>query len=229
MTIGERLSSVQQRIAAAAERAGRSPADVVLVAVTKSFPAHVALEAFHAGLTDLGENRAQELKEKDIAIAEPVRWHFIGHLQTNKARQVVGVADLIHSVDRFGLAEEIARRARTRGEIQDVLIEVNVSGETTKHGTDPARASALAEEVAGLDGVRVRGFMTMAPLSDEPEASRPYFSELRELRDLVAPSLPDATELSMGMTRDFEVAIEEGATLVRVGEAIFGPRGPRTG
>lgn len=229
MTIGERLSSVQHRIAIAAERAGRSPSDVVLVAVTKSFPAHVAIEAFRAGLTDLGENRAQELKEKAIAIAEPVRWHFIGHLQTNKARQVVGVADLIHSVDRFGLAEEIARRARSRGEIQDVLIEVNVSGETSKHGADPARASHLAEEVASLEGVRVRGFMTMAPLAEEPEASRPYFSELRELRDLVAPSLPDATELSMGMTRDFEVAIEEGATLVRVGEAIFGPRGPRTG
>ena len=229
MSIPERLKAVRERIEAAADRAGRNPSAVRLVAVTKGFPAHVAIDAFRAGAIDLGENRAQELREKAIAVTEPVRWHFIGHLQTNKARQVVGLATLIHSVDRLALAQEIARRARNAGATQDVLIEVNVSGEPTKHGVEPARAVHLAEEADELDGVRVRGFMTMAPLAEDPEASRPYFSDLSELRDRVRGVLPHVAELSMGMTRDFEVAVEEGATLVRVGEAVFGPRGPSGG
>lgn len=225
--IASRLSAVRERLDAAARRTSRSGDDVTLIAVTKSFPAHVVVEAIEAGALDIGENRAQELKEKAIAVPGPVRWHFIGHLQTNKARQVVGLATLIHSVDRYALAEEIARRARSAGSTQDVLIEVNVSGEPTKHGVDPARAVSLAEEVAELDGIEVRGLMTMAPFSQDPERSRPYFSELRGLGERLRGSLPNAAELSMGMTRDFEVAAEEGATLVRVGEAIFGPRTPR--
>lgn len=229
MTLDVRLREVTERIEAAATRSGRDVSDVRLVAVTKSFPADVAAAAFRAGAHDLGENRAQELREKAIAVPEPVRWHFIGHLQTNKTRHVVGLAVLIHSVDRFGLAEEVARRARSRNESQDVLIEVNVSGEPTKHGVEPARALRLAEKVAALDGVRVRGLMTMAPFGEDPEGSRPYFSDLRELAERVREVVTDATELSMGMTRDFEVAIEEGATLVRVGEAIFGPRQPPVG
>ena len=225
--VSTRLAQVRQRMEAAALRVARPPEEVRLVAVSKSFPAHAVMAAVEAGAIDLGENRAQELKEKAIAVTREVRWHFIGHLQTNKARQVVGVASLVHSVDRYALAEEIARRARTAGAVQDVLIEVNVSGEATKHGVEPTRAVALATEVADLEGIRVRGLMTMAPFTEDAERSRLYFADLRELGHALRSSIPDATELSMGMTRDFEVAIEEGATLVRVGEAIFGPRTPR--
>lgn len=225
--VGANVAQVRARIAAAAERVGRSGAGVTLVGVGKSFPAHVVVAAADAGVTDLGENRAQELKEKAIAVPRDVRWHFIGHLQTNKARQVVGLAHLIHSVDRYALGEEIARRARARSVTQNVLIEVNISGEVTKHGVEPAAALALALEVEELEGVRVEGLMTMAPYADDPESSRPYFAHLRELGERLRSALPDAGALSMGMTRDFEVAIEEGATLVRVGEAIFGPRRPR--
>ncbi len=222
--IRDRLAQVRDRMDAAARRAGRAPDQVTLVAVGKSFSADIVVAAYRAGAGELGENRAQELKEKAIAIPSGPRWHFIGHLQTNKARLVVGVAALVHSVDRSALAEEISRRARARSIVQDILIEVNVSGEASKHGVEPARAVALAEEVARLDALRVRGLMTMAPLSDDPESSRPYFSDLRDLGERLRSAVPGADELSMGMTRDFEVAIEEGATLVRVGEAIFGPR-----
>lgn len=222
--IESRLSEVRTRVEAAATRAGRSHDEVTLVVVSKSFSADVVAEAVRAGATDLGENRAQELREKAIALPHVPRWHFIGHLQTNKARHVVGTAHLIHSVDRFGLAEEIARRARRSGVPQEVLIEVNISGEPTKHGVEPPNAAAFAEEVAALDGVEVTGLMTMAPLSDDPQLSRPFFADLRTIGERLAQRLPEARHLSMGMTRDFEVAIEEGATLVRVGEAVFGPR-----
>ncbi|HYP24608.1 MAG TPA: YggS family pyridoxal phosphate-dependent enzyme, partial [Actinomycetota bacterium] len=153
-----------------------------------------------------------------------VRWHFVGPLQSNKVRNVVGVAELVHSVDRYGLGEAIARRARSRGIVQDVLVEVNTGGEATKHGVEPAGAVRLAEEVAALDGIAVRGLMTIPPRTDDPDGARPYFRDLVALRDLLAESVPGATELSMGMSADFEQAIEEGATIVRVGEAIFGPR-----
>ena len=229
MTVVERLAEVNERIAAAATRAGRHPAQVHLIAVSKGFPVDAVVEAYRAGATHLGENRAQELKEKALAVTVPVHWHFIGHLQTNKARHVVGTARLIHSVDRFGLAEELARRARAQHVGQEVLVEVNVSGEASKHGVEPAKALSLAEEIDALDGLKVRGLMTMAPLADNAEASRPVFRELRELGERLGQVLPDADQLSMGMSRDFEVAIEEGATLVRVGEAIFGPRRPRSG
>lgn len=219
-----RLDEVRARIASAAARSGRDESEVTLVAVGKSFSADVVARAVRAGATDLGENRAQEMKEKAIALPAVPRWHFIGHLQTNKARDVVGVAHLIHSVDRIGLAEEISRRARAGGLTQDVLIEVNVSGEATKHGVEPAAATALAEQVAALGDLRVRGLMTMAPFTEDPERSRPFFSDLRTIGERLLSVIPEAAELSMGMTRDFEVAIEEGATLVRVGEAIFGPR-----
>jgi len=222
--VAARLDEVRARVAAAATTAGRSPAEVTLVVVSKSFSADVVAQVLEAGATDLGENRAQELREKAIALPDVPRWHFIGHLQTNKTRHVVGTAHLIHSVDRVGLAEEIARRARTSSRSQDVLIEVNVSGEATKHGVEPPGALALAEQVAALDGIEVKGLMTMAPFSNDPEASRPFFADLRALGERVGGVLEHATQLSMGMTRDFEVAIEEGATLVRVGEAIFGPR-----
>lgn len=223
--IEARLREVERRVAEAAQQVGRAREDVTLVVVSKSFSADIVAGAVRAGATDLGENRAQELREKAIALPDVPRWHFIGHLQTNKTRHVVGTAHLIHSVDRFGLAEEIARRSRSTGMTQDVLIEVNISGEPTKHGVEPAAAIALAQEVAALEGIQVTGLMTMAPFTDEAERSRPFFADLRALGERLRRFLPEATELSMGMTRDFEVAIEEGATLVRVGEAVFGPRG----
>jgi pyridoxal phosphate enzyme (YggS family) len=216
--------SVLERIDRAARRSGRDPAEITLVAVGKTFPADVIIAAAEAGIGDIGESRAQELKEKYAVIGRRVRWHFVGPLQTNKVRHVAGVAALIHSVDRFGIAEAIARRARRIGMSQPVLVEVNIAREPAKHGADPAQAIALAAQVAELEGIEVRGLMCMAPHSIDPEPSRPYFSELRELGESLQRDVPSARALSMGMTRDFEVAVEEGATLVRVGEAVFGPR-----
>ena len=229
MSLRSRLEEVEGRIADAAARSGRKPNEVTLVAVTKTFGVHVILEAAELGVTDVGENRAQELREKVVIVGDKVRWHFIGPLQTNKVKHVVGTAALIHSVDRPALAAEIDRRARSRNLAQEVLIEVNIAREAAKQGCDPATAIALACSTDALDHVTVRGVMAMAPFSDRPEDSRPYFQELRELRDRIAAQVPTATELSMGMTRDFEVAIEEGATIVRVGEAIFGARTRPTG
>ena len=225
-TIADRLTAVHERIRAACERSGRDPVAVTLVAVAKTFPADAVVAALDAGATDIGENRAQELKEKAAVIGRAVRWHFVGHLQSNKVRQVVGVASLIHSVDRYGVGEAIARRASSLDITQDVLIEVNLAGEASKTGVEPARAGALAEEVAALEGVRVRGVMALPPLTDDPEAARPHLRALAELGGEIAARVEGATEVSMGMTRDLEVAVEEGATLVRVGEAIFGPRNP---
>ncbi len=224
MTLADRYESVRARVAAAAERSGRSPSEVTLVAVSKTWPADVLAKAADAGVTVFGENRAQELKEKHAVLSSRVRWHFVGPLQSNKVRAVVGVAELVHSVDRYGLAEAIGRRAAALGIVQDVLVEVNVGGEATKHGVEPAGAVRLAEEVAALDGVAVRGLMAIPPRTAGAEATRPYFRDLAALRDLVAATVPGARELSMGMSADYEQAIEEGSTIVRVGEAIFGPR-----
>jgi pyridoxal phosphate enzyme (YggS family) len=223
-SIRESLARVKERIGRAAERARRDPAEVTLVAVSKTFPIDIVQSAIDAGATDLGENRAQELREKFSALGEAVRWHFVGPLQTNKVRLVVGIAALIHSVERVDVAEVISRRAVAMDGVQDVLIEVNLSGEETKHGISPERAVKLACEVHALDGVKVVGLMTMAPFSDEPENSRPFFRALAQLRDEITSAVPGATALSMGMSRDFEIGVEEGATIVRVGEAIFGTR-----
>lgn len=228
MTIADNIRAVLDRIEAAALRAGRSSDEITLVAVAKTFPADVVLAAIAAGITDIGENRAQELKEKVAVLGDRARWHFVGHLQTNKVRNVIGRTHLVHSVDRFGVAEAISRRALSLGTEQAILIEVNVGGETSKHGVAPPRAVALAEEVDRLEGVAVKGLMTIPPATTDPDGSRVYFKDLSALRDELATRIPAATELSMGMTRDFEVAVEEGATIVRVGEAIFGPRHART-
>ncbi len=224
--IAERLGVVRKRIESAARRSGREPGEVRLVAVSKTMSLDLVMEAYEAGAVDLGENRAQELRDKAAATGTPagLRWHFIGHLQTNKARLVTGTAALIHSVDRFGLGEAIARHARSMGIVQEVLIEIDLAGEASKHGVTPAAAPDLAASIDGLDGVAVAGVMAIPPIPTDPESSRPYFAELRELSELVRKRVPGATEISMGMTRDFEVAVEEGATIVRVGEAIFGPR-----
>ena len=221
---GARLNEVRVSIAAACARAGRSPDDVTLVVVAKTFPADLVAAAIEAGATDIGENRAQELKEKAAVLGDRARWHFIGPLQTNKVRHVVGVAALIHSVDRFGLGEAIARRARSLGIVQDVLVEVNVAGEATKSGVEPTGAANLATELDTLEGLQVIGLMTIPPHTEDPEASRSYFARLVELRDEVAVRMPNVRHLSMGMSGDFTTAVEEGATLVRIGRAIFGPR-----
>ncbi len=226
MTVAQRLADVDRRLADACARAGRSRQSVTLVAVAKTFPVHRVQEAVAAGATDIAENRAQDLKEKAMVLREGVRWHFVGHLQTNKVRYVVGTAVLIHSVDRYALAEAISRRAGALGIDQDVLVEVNIGGERTKSGMDPGRAVRFATEVDRLEGVNVRGLMTLPPRTEDPAGARPYFRALAELGAEVADALDGAGELSMGMTRDFEVAVEEGSTLVRVGEAIFGPRNP---
>lgn len=219
-----RLEHVRARIDAAAHRAGRDPSGVTLVAVSKTVGTDALLEAITAGVTDLGENRAQELKKKVAVIGDRARWHFVGHLQTNKVRHVVGAVRLVHSVDRYGLAEAIARRARSLGVVQDALVEVNIAGEESKHGASPTDAIALAEEIDALDGIRIRGLMAMPPATPDPDASRPFFRRVARLRRELLRHVNDADELSMGMSGDFEVAVEEGATLVRVGEAIFGPR-----
>jgi PLP dependent protein len=200
------------------------PDGIWIVAVSKTFGLDAIEEALAAGVTDLGENRAQELKEKRAAVGDRARWHFIGHLQTNKVRAVVGLAELIHSVDRFGVAEAIGRRAMAMDVTQRVLVEVNVAGESTKQGVEPARAVQLCEEISALEGLELSGLMTMPPLPAAAEDSRPHYATLRELGERVRTRVPSAGALSMGTTRDLEVAVEEGATHLRVGEAIFGPR-----
>jgi pyridoxal phosphate enzyme (YggS family) len=209
------LAAVRARIEAAARRAGRDPASVRLVAVSKTKPAGDVRAAMAAGQTLFGENYAQELRDKarEVAGAE---WHFIGPLQRNKVKYVVGAATLLHAIESFDIAREIDKRAKAT---QDILIEVNVAREPQKHGVAPEALPGLLAALSALPHVRVRGLMTMAPLSEDPEASRPHFRALRELAQ--KHSLP---ELSMGMTQDLEVAVEEGATLVRVGTAIFGAR-----
>lgn len=220
--IGARLEVVRQRIADAASRVGRDPGDVELVAVSKTKTVAETAEAVAAGVEALGENYVQELLKKREAVGDTVRWHFIGHLQTNKVKYLVPFCELIHGVDSLKVAGEISKRAVKLERKQPVLIEVNLGGEDTKFGAGEQEALELAPNVAELPGVELRGLMTMPPYSDNPEDSRPQFARLREL----AERLPEecCRELSMGMTGDFEVAIEEGATIVRVGTAIFGPR-----
>jgi hypothetical protein len=218
------LRAVRDRIAAAEARSGRAPGDVRLVAVTKTVPTEAIRVLAAAGQTDIGENRPQQLRDRAAELAGlPVRWHMIGALQRNKVKYVVPACTLIHSVDSLPLAEEISRRAAAAGVRVACLLEIN-SGEAQKHGADSADAVALASQIAALPAVDLAGLMTMAPLADDPETVRPVFAALRELRDRInrEADLPrPLVELSMGMTQDFEAAVEEGATLVRVGTALF--------
>ena len=223
----ERVADVRARIASAAERAGRAPKDVLLVGVSKTFSAAAVLAAADAGITDFGENRAQELAGKERDVGDRARWHFVGSLQTNKVRHVVGTAVLIHSVDGFHLAETIARRAATAGIEQQVLVEVNLSGEASKSGVSLEEAGALALEADALEGISVRGLMAIPAFPADPEDSRGAYRSLARMSSRLQEDLPEARHLSMGMTRDFEVAVEEGATIVRVGEALFGLRAKR--
>ena len=221
--VARRLGDVRARIAAAAERAGRAPSAVTLVAVSKTVPAALVAAARAAGQEDFGESRAQELQRKAPELGPGIRWHFVGRLQRNKVKDVVGVATLIHSVDRFPLAQALADRARSSGKLQRVLVQVNAGGDPDKAGCPPEEALDFVERVRALDSLACEGLMTIPPFDADP---RPVFATLREVRDDVRERFPEVQHLSMGMTRDFETAVEEGATIVRVGEAIFGPRDP---
>ena len=227
MTISANLATINERIRAAAEKSGRDPATIRLVAVSKTRPAEDIIAAFQAGQTVFGENYIQELVPKLAEVPGAVQWHFIGHLQSNKVKFIAGQVTVIHSVDRISLAQEIDRQWGKLDKLCDVLIQVNISGEATKSGTTEAGAIQLVRECALLPNIKVKGLMTMPPFFDDPDAARPYFAELRRLSETITAQQiadVDMVELSMGMSGDFEAAIQEGATLVRVGTAIFGER-----
>lgn len=226
------LASVRERVSRAAQRAGRDPREIVLVAASKAVPAERLRQAWGAGLTRFGENRAQELKEKQAALADlAVEWHFIGHLQRNKVKDVAGKVALLHSLDRWELALDLERHLSALGRLQPVLVQVNSSGESSKSGVAPGDALDFVRRVAGLPHLEVHGLMTIARLDPDPEQARHCFRLLRELRDqIAAAAIPGVRMewLSMGMSGDFEIAVEEGANLIRLGTAIFGPRPPRS-
>jgi pyridoxal phosphate enzyme (YggS family) len=227
MTIAGNLLEIRERIRRAAERAGRTPAGVRLVAVSKTLPAEAVSAAREAGQGLFGENYVQEFLDKSRQLPGDIEWHFIGSLQSNKVKYIAGLVSVVHSVDRISLAREIDRQWEKTGTACDILLQVNISGEETKSGTTAAGVIELAREAASLPHLRIRGLMTMPPFFDEPERARPYFRELRRLAGVIdAQKIVGVSmgELSMGMSGDFEVAIEEGATLVRVGSAIFGER-----
>lgn len=223
--IASRLSSVLGHITRAAERAGRDAADVELVAVSKTHPAEAVTEAVEAGHTLFGESRVQEAGAKIPESPSRARWHLIGHLQKNKIRHALPLFELIHSVDTLALAQDIHRIATEEGLQPKVLLEVNLAGESSKFGFQPDTLREQMEQLLALDRLNVEGLMTIAPLSPDPDDSRRYFVALRELRDTLGSEfrLP-LPQLSMGMSNDYVVAVEEGATLVRVGTAIFGKR-----
>jgi pyridoxal phosphate enzyme (YggS family) len=226
--VKERLARINQRIAAAAIGCGRNPETVRLVAVSKTVDADRVAEAIDAGATIVGENYIQEARGKfNTLYGLPVQWHFIGHLQSNKAKYAVRMFDLIHSVESLKLATALDKEARKNGKVQEILIQVNISREETKSGISETGAVELITQISGLESVRVKGLMTMPPFFDSPEQARPFFRQLARLRDRIAAhDIPRVSmqELSMGMTGDFEAAIQEGATLVRIGTAIFGAR-----
>jgi hypothetical protein len=225
--IGERLAQVQARIAAAARRAGRDPASITLVAVSKTVSPERIKEGVAAGLTTLGENRVQEAREKIEGLGRLAQWHLVGHLQTNKAKLAVQLFDVIHSLDSLRLAGELDKHGRALGKRMPCLVELNQGGELTKSGLAEGDALAFLREAAPLSGIEILGLMSLPPFQEDPEDVRPFFRRLREQRDAaVAANIPGIRmdHLSMGMSHDFEVAIEEGATMVRIGTAIFGPR-----
>ncbi len=229
-TIAQRLAEVRLRIADAANRANRPPEDVLLVAVSKLRSIEAIQAAYAAGQRDFGENRLEELwptvdQAKALGMTD-IRWHIIGTIQSRKAAQAIGPFKLIHSVDRLKIARRLDHFARLDHRVLPVLLEVNVSGEASKHGFSPATLRESLPELTSLEGIRIQGLMTMAPFVPDPEQTRPVFRALRQLRDDLRREYPtvDWKELSMGMTNDFEVAVEEGATIVRIGTAIFGER-----
>ena len=226
-SVTQNLQEVEARVAAACRRAGRAREDVTLIAVSKTKPIDMLEEVYEAGTRDFGENKVQEMMDKYEILPKDIRWHMIGHLQRNKVKYLIGKTKLIHSVDSLRLAQEISRQSVKHGVTTDILIEVNVAGEESKFGTGCEEAVELVEAAALLPGIRILGLMTIAPYVDDPEDNRLYFKELKKLSVDIARKNIDNVRvdiLSMGMTGDFEVAIEEGATHVRVGTGIFGER-----
>ena len=227
-SIHENLLQVQDRVAAAAERAGRDPGTVRIVAVSKTKRPSLILEAIDAGVTEIGENQFQEARAKYDQVNRPVKWHFVGHLQTNKAKGALKIFDLIHSVDSLRLLKEINRRSGQMNFQTDVLIQVNTSGESSKYGVQPEQALSFIESALDYSHVRIKGLMTIGPFTPNVDAVRPSFALLSRLQDKIKAQQFAGVEmeyLSMGMTHDFEVAVEEGANIIRIGTAIFGKRG----
>ncbi len=227
LLIAENLKTVKEKIARAALRAGRNPQEVQLVAVSKTVSGELIQQAIEAGVTILGESYIQEARKKIGEIGKAVRWDFIGHLQSNKVSYAVDLFEVIHSIDRLSLAQALSTRAAKKRKTLRVLVQVNISGEGAKSGIDTGRVNALVSHIASLPNLTLEGLMTMPPYFTDPEKARPYFVALRKLRDTLMAEQGnriDLKELSMGMSGDFEVAVEEGATLVRVGTALFGER-----
>jgi pyridoxal phosphate enzyme (YggS family) len=223
-SVRKNLLRIRERIEGAAQKAGRDPKEINLVAVSKTVEVARIKEAIEAGVSILGENYVQEAQKKIEIIGKPVSWHFIGHLQSNKARYAVRLFDVIHSADSIPLAEELNRRAEQEKRVIKLMIEVNLSKEATKFGTDETRVLNLAKRIQNSKHLSLEGLMTMPPYFDSPEMSRPYYKALRELKERMIKEGIPMKDLSMGMSNDFEIAIEEGATYVRIGTAIFGPR-----
>ncbi|MGQ9584225.1 MAG: YggS family pyridoxal phosphate-dependent enzyme [Anaerolineae bacterium] len=226
-TLHQNVQQVLERIARAAARAGRDPEGIRLVAVTKTVPEETIHLAYELGLRDFGENRVEEALPKTTRLPGDIRWHCIGHVQRRKARATVEFAHLVHSVDSVRLAERLQRFCEEMDRDLPILLEVNVSGEKAKYGFAPDQVAEAVPGILACDRLRIQGLMTMAPVVADPQKARPYFRALRDLRDRLARRFPGVgwQHLSMGMSGDFEVAVEEGATLVRIGQAIFGPRG----
>ena len=218
-SIAANAKDVEARIAAACTRAGRSPNEVTLIAVTKTFPAEAVTAAIAAGIANVGENRVQEARDKQPLVAGNVRWHLIGHLQSNKAKDAVRLFDMIQSVDSIELAEKLARAADAAGKQQEILLQVNIGREPQKSGIDPDDVARAVKQLPAYPSLRLRGLMAIPPVGEADETRR-FFRELRTMRDAEGME-----QLSMGMSEDYEVAIEEGSTMVRVGRAIFGSRG----
>ncbi len=226
--VAENIKNIRERINRACFRCGRKPEEVTLVAVTKTFGSDMMKEAVDAGQLDFGENYVQELNEKRDELRNlNVRWHFIGHLQTNKVKYIAVFVQLVQTVDNIRVAEEIQKRAQMHGRIIDILVEVHTTTESTKAGVSPEKTLDLVKQIASFKNVRLQGLMTMGPFSDDPNDSRPSFQQLVHVQKRIEQEgIPgvSAKQLSMGMTHDFEVGIEEGATIVRLGTAIFGKR-----
>lgn len=225
--IRKNLETVEKNIQMACEKAGRDRKDVTLIAVSKTKPVSDIREAMDCGITVFGENKVQEIRDKTEEIKEPLDWHMIGHLQVNKVKFLPGKVCMIHSVDNIKLADEIEKQAAKHDIVMDVLVEVNMAGEDTKFGLTPEQTADFVKEISKNSHLNIRGLMTIAPFTDDPESNRVYFKGLRELKDSInAMNIPNVNmdTLSMGMTGDYQVAIEEGATFVRVGTGIFGER-----
>jgi pyridoxal phosphate enzyme (YggS family) len=227
MNLSDNYKKVLDNIGSACARSSRSSDDVTLIAVSKTKPVSDLKEVYDAGCRDFGENKVQEIVDKYPQLPNDIRWHLIGHLQTNKVKYIVDKVAMIHSVDSLKLAQEISRQAVKHDVSVDILLEVNVAGEEGKFGVSPEDTAQLCEEISVLPGIRVRGLMTVAPFVDDPEENRPVFSALRQLLvDIDGKNIDNVCMdcLSMGMSGDYEVAVEEGATFVRVGTSIFGER-----